>query len=209
MPNMFHTVAVVANGAIHDYPITASLIKAYSSVIAVDGGLYHCCKMNILPDMLFGDLDSVSTELLNQYPELPARRFHRDKGETDLELALQSIYNPEVDKITIFGGMEKRVDHTLANLHLIRRYPGKVFLENESEIMFAFSGTLELACRAGQTISFIPLGEACSGISSEGLKWELRDATFSKYLFSLSNICLRDKVKIRLAEGDLICSLQK
>lgn len=209
MVNMFHTVAIVANGAIHDYSATASLIKAYHGVIAVDGGLHHCNKMHILPDMLFGDLDSVSQELLTQYPELPIRRFHVDKDETDLELALQSIYHPDVDKITIFGGMEKRLDHTLANLHLIRRYPGKVFLENESEILFAFNDTTEIPCREGQTISFIPIGDAPTGISSEGLKWELRDATFSKYFFSLSNICLRDKAKIHIASGDLICSLQK
>ncbi|MCE5319101.1 MAG: thiamine diphosphokinase [Parachlamydia sp.] len=206
---MFHTVAVVANGAIHDYSITASLIKAYNSVIAVDGGLHHCSKMHILPDMLYGDLDSVSQELLNEYPELPVRRFHVEKDETDLELTLQSIFTPEVDKITVFGALEKRLDHTLANLHLIRRYPEKVFLENESEILFAFHGSIEIPCREGQTISFIPIGDDPTGVSSEGLKWEMHDATFSKYFFSLSNICLRDKVKISVGSGDLICSLQK
>ena len=127
----------------------------------------------------------------------------------DLELALQSLYTPEVDKITIFGGLEKRFDHSLANLHLIRRYPEKVFLENETEILFAFAGSIEIPCREGQTISFIPIGDAPKGITTEGFKWELRDATFSKYFFSLSNICLKDKVKTRVSSGDLICSLQK
>lgn len=205
----YHTVALVANGAIQDYLKTASLIKRHHGIIAVDGGLEHCAKMHILPDMLVGDLDSVSPELLKSYPELPIRRFPVDKNETDLELALQGLFTPEVEKITVYGALEKRVDHSLANLHLIRRYPGKVFLENETELLFALTGSVEIPCLPGQTISFIPIGDPAAGITSEGLKWELREASFSKYFFSLSNICLTKKVKISVQSGDLLCCLQK
>lgn len=205
----YHTVAVVANGAIHDYTQIAKLIKAHVSTIAVDGGLVHCDAMHIMPDMLVGDLDSIPKDLLERYPDLPIRRFATEKDETDLELALQGLYTPEIGKISVYGALEMRTDHTLANLHLIRRYPERVFLESETELLFAIAGSTEIACKPGQLISFIPIGDPAAGINSEGLKWELRDYTFSKYFFSLSNVCLSDKVKISIENGDVICCLQK
>lgn len=204
----YNTVALVAFGAIQDYPLTASLIKQHHSVIAVDGGLNHCVEMGIVPDLLVGDLDSVSKEILARFPDLPTRRFPTEKDETDLELALQGLFTPDVAKVTVYGALEKRVDHTLANLNLISRYPGKVFLENERELLFALNGSMEIPCHVGQTVSFMALG-ATEGISTEGLKWELRDATFSKYFFSLSNVCLHNKIKIKVEQGDLLCCLQK
>jgi thiamine pyrophosphokinase len=206
---MEHTVALIANGAIQDPVKTAALVKTYSSVIAVDGGLVHCAKMGIMPDLLVGDLDSIPDGLLESYPDLPIRRFSVNKDETDLELALQGIYTPEVAKVTIFGGLEKRTDHLLANLNLLRRYPGKVFLENENELIFVLMGSNEIPCRAGQTISFMPLADPTTGVTSEGLKWELHEATFSKYFFSLSNICLSNRFNIKLQSGDLLCCMQK
>jgi thiamine pyrophosphokinase len=204
-----HTVAIIANGCIHDYQVIAPLIQTHMEIIAVDGGCNHCAKMGILPDLIIGDFDSIDPKVLNDYQSVPTRRFSPEKNETDLELAIQSTYTPEIKKITVFGALEQRTDHTLANLHLIRRYPNKVFFETETEIVFSFDSAIEIPCVPGQTISFMQLGDPTAGIRSKGLKWELNDATFSKYFFSLSNICLNHSVHLSIAQGDLLCILQK
>ena len=204
-----HTVAIIANGAIHDYLAVAPLIKAHAEIIAVDGGYNHCVKMGIQPDIIIGDFDSIDPANLSNIESIPTRRFPRDKNETDLELAIQATFTPEVKKITIYGALEHRSDHTLANLHLIRRYPNKVFIETEKETIFVFDAQIEIPCTPGQTISFVQIGDPASGIFSEGLQWELHDATFSKYFFSLSNICLAQTVRMRIHHGDLLCIMQK
>lgn len=207
--NFEHTVAIVANGVIEDYPKIASLIKAHAEVIAVNGGSLHCHKMGIRPDLIIGDCDSLDPKTAKAMSSVPIRCFPSEKDETDLELAVQATYTPEIKKITLFGALQKRTDHTLSNLHLIRRYPRKVFIENEIESLFAFDGAIDIKCEPGQTISFIQLGDPVRGVSSKGLKWELQDASFNKYFFSLSNICLSDTVSITISEGDLICCLLK
>lgn len=204
-----HTYALIANGAIENYSVIAELIRKHACVIAVDGGLVHCDRMGIVPDMIIGDLDSVEPELLSKYSTVAIRNFPIDKDETDLELALQSVFTPTVEKITLFGALAKRSDHALSNLHLIRRYPQKVYIETENELIFAFDGPIVIPCHKGQTISFIQLGDPVSGVTSKGLKWEMNNATFNKYFFSISNICLKNPVEITLSCGDLLCCLQK
>lgn len=205
---MSQTYALIANGAIDDSGATRSLILQYDQVIAVDGGLNHCHAMGITPNLIIGDMDSVSPELLAQYAHIPTQKFPFEKDETDLELALKAVMSPQLVKATIFGALGYRTDHLLANLHLIRRYPERVFIESERELIFSVRGELTIPTFEGQTISFLPLGTA-ENISSTGLKWELKNATFNQSFFSLSNICLADRVKISIGHGDLICIMMK
>lgn len=204
----FSTYAFLANGAIEDCQIIAPYVKMHECIVCVDGGLIYCQKMNIQPDLIVGDFDSIPSHVLNDYTHVPFLTFPQEKNETDLELAVQSVYHPDVDKITVFGALGKRLDHTLSNLHLMQRYPRKVFFETENELIFSFNGTLEIACFPGQTISFMHMDKV-EGVTSEGLQWDMYKATFTKYFFSLSNICLADRVKITIESGDLICCLQK
>jgi thiamine pyrophosphokinase len=209
MPLAAKNIALVANGAIHDLKAIGKRLKAYDYIIAVDGGLLYCDSMGIEPDLIIGDLDSASLELLSNYPNVPVRRYLTDKDETDLELALQAVYHPEVENITVFGALEKRTDHSVSNLHLIRRYPKKLYLETEGELIFAIEGISEIPCKKGQLVSFLPLGGPITGVSSTGLKWELKDASFSKNFMSISNICLKNLIKIQIKIGDLICCMHK
>lgn len=204
-----HTFALIANGVIDDYAAVLPLIKSYGCVIAVDGGLRHCQAMGLTPDLIIGDMDSAPPELLEIYSQVPKRMFPRDKNETDLELAIMATFTPEIEKMTIFGALGHRTDHHLVNLQLTRRYPHKVFIETESELIFAFDREVKLQTKPGQTISFIPLGGPVSGVNSQGLKWELYEAAFDKYFMSLSNICLGEEVVISIKQGDLLCVIQK
>ena len=209
MAEFHHTYALIANGAIHNYNQIKPLIQTHACVVAVDGGVNHCHKMKITPDMIVGDMDSALPEILEHYAKVPVRRFPCHKDETDIELAVQAVFTPVVEKITLFAALEKRTDHSLANLHLIRRYPKKVYIETEAELIFAFDETIEIPCITGQSISFIHIGDPVSGVNSKGLKWELRDAKFSKYFMSVSNICVENSVRLTIKEGDLLCCLQK
>jgi thiamine pyrophosphokinase len=199
--------ALIANGVIEDYSCISSLMKNYSYYVAVDGGLMHCEKMAITPDLIIGDLDSVLPNTLSRYKDIPTLRYPIEKDETDLELAILNVLEHS-KKITLFGALGNRTDHSLYNLHLLRRYPKKVFIETEHETIFAITNKTILSTKEGQTISFIPLGKA-SDITSIGLKWELKNAIFEKNFMSISNICLGDEVEVDVREGDLICCLQK
>jgi len=201
------SVALIANGAIHDYAFIAGLLRGYDKRIAVDGGLIHCHTMHVQPDLLVGDFDSVSAELLHLYRDTPMQKFPRDKDETDMEIAVQAADTMGVKKIGIFGAMEWRTDHAVANLHLMRRHAHKVIIETERESLFVISGKSRLACHPGQTVSLIPLGAPAKGVTTKGLKWELNHSTLDTNFMSISNICLENSFDITIDEGDLICCL--
>lgn len=202
------SVALVANGSINDYEKIAPHIKKHSRVIAVDGGLCHCHAMKIKPDLIVGDCDSIPLELLKEYAGIPVQKHPCDKDATDTELAIQQADSQDTKRITLFGALGNRTDHSLGNLHLLRRYPNKVFIETENEIIFAIEGKVAIECKPGQTIAFLPLGPV-SGITSQGLKWELVNASFNKNFMSISNICLGTQVMLSIEHGDLICCIQK
>lgn len=116
-------------------------------IIAADHGLEACRRMELMPDYVYGDFDSVKTETYAYYAEkIPERiyRFPSRKDETDTELALreaikliqegfasveevpaglekedQTFYEV-VPEITILGATGTRLDHVFGNLHLLK-----------------------------------------------------------------------------------------
>jgi thiamine pyrophosphokinase len=201
------TAALIANGAIHNYPQMRSLIMQYQKRIAVDGGLLHCRAMGIIPDLIVGDLDSVPEGLTKEYPDTPIIIFPSDKNYTDMELAIAAVNTPSLVKIGVFGGLERQTDHSLANLHIACRYPGKIFFETERETAFAIKGSQMLDCLPGQKISLIPLGAPAHGVTTRGLNWELSEATLDRDFMSISNVCLGNSVAISVDGGIVICCM--
>ena len=66
--------------------------------------------------------------------------------------------------------------------------------------------SVELACMPGQT-SLLPLNGPATGVTTQGLKWELSEATLDKHFMGISNIALQNKVRIQVAHGNLLCIL--
>ena len=53
---------IVANGSISDYSFYKTILEGANYVICADGGARHLINMNIVPDVIIGDLDSISEE---------------------------------------------------------------------------------------------------------------------------------------------------
>ncbi len=83
---------------------------------------------------------------------------------------------------------------------------------DEKEDIFLLNSenrALELKTKIGLTISLIPwLGNA-KGIKTEGLKWNLQGNEMHKEFIGTSNIALGHFVKISIAEGNLLCIVEK
>ena len=59
-------VCIVLNGSINDYNKTKNIIKNqnYDYIIGADGGCNHLYKMDILPNYVIGDLDSINDKFI-------------------------------------------------------------------------------------------------------------------------------------------------
>lgn len=195
-------VAIVGNGVVTSTERVAKKLREFDRVIGVDGGLMWLDQMGIVPDEIIGDLDSVDQGLLTKYQNVPIHRFPTDKDESDMELAI--IRSLKAKEIVLFGAFGGRIDHSLYNLALLRRYPDLLKMDNGMEEAFICRSIVRLSCFIGQTISLIPLSDQVAGVTTKGLKWELSNALFSSQFMSLSNVAVLSDVEISFSFGELL-----
>lgn len=213
--HMFHlpektSCAVITNGKYEDHTLIASIIQNYEGIIAVDGGLLHCKIMGIYPDLIIGDMDSIDPQLLSYYSDVPIIKLSTEKDVSDTEAAIEMIDERSIQRIGLFGALGLRADHSLSNLYLLHRFSRKnIVIEKEEESIFLLEKQQTVQCNPGQNISLIPLGCPAKKVTTQGLKWELNDATLDKNFFSLSNICLTGSFHISIGEGSLLVCLSR
>lgn len=93
----------------------SGLAAAADLVIAADSGWENALANGITPDLLVGDMDSISA-----VPEgvekicVPAV-----KDDTDTQLAIESAIERGADRITLAGRLSGRADHTLSALFML------------------------------------------------------------------------------------------
>lgn len=106
-------------------------------LIVTDGGLNHLIgKTTRLPDYLIGDMDSVDPALLDKLRRNGTTRIIEisEQNTTDFEKTLHFVSSElnlkRIFALNAFGG---RIDHTLANLNILIKYPLlQITLINES-----------------------------------------------------------------------------
>ncbi len=194
-------IVIVANGQPPSPAFLQKLVQKSQKLIAVDGGLQTCESASLTPDLIIGDFDSVSPELLKKYNHV--QQIHTpDQNKNDLEKTLD--YLAPFQSVSVCGAVGKRLDHTLSNLYLLCRYPGKMVFESENERCFALEKSTRLTCRMGQILSLFPLGEPATGVTTKGLQWELAGVTLDRHFVSISNKCEGNEIFITYTKGELL-----
>ncbi|MEG2144141.1 MAG: thiamine diphosphokinase, partial [Oscillospiraceae bacterium] len=83
-------------------------------LIAADGGLNYLKELEIHPNLVMGDMDSVKVD----YKEENHRIFPSKKDDSDTLIAINEGLKLGYELFFIFGGMGGRIDHTLANIKI-------------------------------------------------------------------------------------------
>lgn len=181
--------------------------------IAADGGTHHALALGITPQVVIGDLDSVSADELHRLAAAGAKilQYPRKKDFTDLELALQYAHAQAADQVVVLAALGARWDQTLANLLLPAARPDlRVMLVDGPQEIHYFAGgeTLEIHGQPGDTVSLIPLCEQARGVLTDGLEYPLNSETL--YFGStrgVSNVLLGESASIYLEDGRLLCTV--
>ena len=61
----------------------------YNYIIAVDKGLSYMESLNLFPNLIVGDFDSVRNSVLSEYDSKIIRRYKPEKDDTDMEIAMK------------------------------------------------------------------------------------------------------------------------
>ena len=171
---------IFANADINDYGFCADYLNE-AVVICCDGGMRHAMALGIVPDYIVGDFDSVKPEVLDFYKKqnIEIKQVPCRKDETDMELGINHAMEIGADDITLIGGIGSRMDHTLANIFLLVRMDKagiKCRCVNENNIVMLCTKKCDISGKKGDLVSFIPITESVTGVSTEGLEYPLDKA---------------------------------
>lgn len=206
---------IFANGDLNVSSYVRSAAYGGELVIAADGGARHCLSLDLVPEIVIGDFDSMEPEELVELEAMGANliRHPERKDYTDLELALQHALALGAREIIVLGALGKRWDQTLANLLLpasagFSSVPIRL-LDGHQEINLLRSGqALELQGQPGDTVSLIPLLGDAGGITTLGLEYPLVDGNLSfGSTRGVSNAMTQESATVRLTSGLLLVVL--
>ena len=135
--------------------------------IAADRGLEAFDAAGLEPDMLVGDMDSVSQNVLARYESrLSEDRLNCIKNDTDCEYALNLAISRGATEIVLLGALGGRLDHALANLMMVVRAARRgVWAEIRAEgvQIVRINESYTLTGAKGSTVSLLPLGACADG----------------------------------------------
>ena len=205
-----HTAFLFANGEMRDARHVEAQIHPNDLLVAVDGGLKHIAALGRIPDVLIGDLDSVTPEEVAACRMAGSEviRFPAEKDETDLELAVNLACERGTSRLVIVGATGGRLDQTLGNLLLLTRPDLSQIdacLDDGVQVVRLVRDSLSLSGSAGDTVSLIPLTLEVEGIVTEGLKYRLDGERLRQpSTRGISNVMLASEARVTVASGALI-----
>lgn len=171
-------------------------------VICADSGYEHIKNTDIKCDVCVGDFDSADKNDIKcgKIFEYPKRKDYTD-GEIAVMYALENGY----DDIVIYGALGKRIDHELANIHLLRLIfksgaRGEIRSENTS-VYYMEKAKMKLSGTVGDTVSLIPT-DAPDAITLKGFEYPLSNQKLA--CTGVSNVMTENEAEIDIKSGSVI-----
>lgn len=173
----------------------------FDIICAVDGAYNHLIEMNVVPDIITGDFDSLlevphSIECINT----------PDQDFTDFEKALQVLFEREIVHVSIYGGSGNESDHFLGNLSVALAWKEKMNIKffDEFGSFYFIPNRFEISNVASKIVSLIPFPEALD-ITTSGLEFPLQQETL---LFGnrigTRNRAISNNISINFKKGNLL-----
>ncbi len=200
---------IIAGGEIFDPSFYKEYFREDDIVICADSGYQNAYKLGLVPDVVIGDFDSFPEEQVTAGKKivLPV-----EKDRTDSHECVYYAIEHGFCEILLLGAIGTRLDHTIANLHLL-----KIALDagvdmkiaNEQNEVFLIREKTEFSKKTGWHVSLLPIGKA-EGIVTEGLYYPVMNGTMEfGNPYGVSNEFTDDTAKVSLKGGLLLVILSR
>ena len=210
-------VLILTGGRLNDSGNLREKVQRYNPkwVIAADSGLVHAQRFGLIPNEILGDFDSVDSALVKQYQNFQGEitQYPPRKDYTDTELAIEAAMEKagHTGEIWILGGTGSRIDHSLANVTLLKQPTDAGvrcrLLDGHNTVqMVKAPAVLDVEKEEGMRyISLIPMFGDVAGVTLEGFLYPLQDALLpSGRSLGISNELLYHRGRIRIICGYLL-----
>ena len=207
-------VVIISGGHIDDAFALGWLEQnKYDCMIAADSGMDFLYRNGLVPDVIAGDFDSVKSDSLSYFMGLngvQVMKLNPMKDDTDTEFVIREAIRRGAVEITVLGATGTRLDHVLANVHLLGiglEEGVSIQLVDKHNRIRMTDDFLELRKdeQFGAYVSVLPVKGDAKGVNLTGMKYPLKDADISSFSsLGVSNEILSDIARIQVAEGVLL-----
>ena len=173
-------------------------------LLAADGGLRYLNQLNLKPQGILGDFDSLG------YTPEGAEVFPVEKDDTDAMLAARKGLELGYREFLFYGALDgPRLDHTVANfqtLQFLADHGAAGYLVGREYLVTVVKNeTVTFSEKAEGIISLFCLGADAKGISIRGLHYELEDGTLTPgFPLGVSNHFTGKVATVEVKDGSLL-----
>jgi len=201
---------IIANGDFGHTDKIVQTIKNAQIIISADGGAQHLRELNILPHVMIGDFDSIDPGDFQFFKEkkVTILTYSLKKDHTDTDLCVSYALEHHASDITFLGVTGTRLDHTLANIFLLKRLallhiPARII--NQNNEIYIVTDCLQLKGTKGELLSIVPATEIVTGITLTGLEYPLNNADIQMGdTIGISNVFKESIITVNVKKGMLI-----
>ena len=187
-----------------EFDALAQPIGPEDFILAADGGLRHLEKLNIRPQGILGDFDSLG------YVPRDARVFPVEKDDTAAMLAARQGLELGFREFVFYGALDgPRLDHTVANfqtLQFLADHGAAGYLVGEKYLVTVVKdGSLCFSEGAEGILSVFCVGSDAHGVTLENLQYPLKKGTLTAgFPLGVSNHFTGKAAKITVEQGSLL-----
>ena len=169
-------------------------------IIAADGGYSTLKKLNIKPDLVVGDFDSLGETPENEN----IIKYPIKKDDTDTLLAVKIGLEKGYKTFVIYGAIGGRLDHTVATIQtatFVAENGGTAYIYDGTHTVTAIKNTsIKFKNTAKGYVSVFALSGISKGVSISGLLYELNDVEITpSFPLGVSNefICKESEISVK------------
>ena len=153
-----------------DLAVSEIPIKENDLCIAVDGGYEYCKLLEIAPDYIVGDFDSIGEKEAENVAQIAKTEEEKvmilpvEKDDTDMLAAIKLGLSKGYQSFRIYGGMGGRIEHTIANMQCL------LYLKEQNAVGYLMDGTGMILVAKEEEIGFQDSLEGYMSLFSMGEK---------------------------------------
>jgi thiamine pyrophosphokinase len=200
-------IIIIADGTVNNADFHKTVLYQADLVICADGGAHHAKALDVIPDYVIGDMDSIAPDFLDELRNNGHTQVVIDPNQdtTDLEAAITLAISFKPREIILLGAIGDCIDHTLANALCLMKIAPMIktrLIDDKNEVTLV-QNFVEITGKKDDIVSVIPLTDV-KGLTYEGLKWKVCDQNVSLGWFGIRNRMLGEKASVRLRSGKVI-----
>ena len=191
--NVKKNVSVILNGQMPTDDAIINQITNSDYIIAVDGSANKLFDLEIIPDVIIGDLDSLQN-ISNKNIELVKTP---NQNKTDFRKTLEWCIEKNILDISIFGISGESEDHFLGNYYTLSDFGEKISWKafTDFSVISPCMGNKKFESFKGQKVSLFCM-KGSSTVNSENLEYPLQSYHLKPSDDAVRNLSLEDHFTI-------------